>query len=169
MNQAQKTAVMRPAFLLVASLAMILGAYGFQYIGDMEPCEMCYWQRWAYYVAIPLLALSVFLAADSPGSTVSRGFMFLAGLALFAGGGIAGYHAGVEYDWWEGPASCTAGGIIADTAEAFLEAIQGRNIVMWDEVPWSVFGISMAGYNFFISLGLSAMALFFAFDRKGTA
>ena len=58
MNQSQKKAVMRPAFLLVVSLAMILGAYGFQYIGEMEPCEMCYWQRWAYYVAIPLLALA---------------------------------------------------------------------------------------------------------------
>ena len=167
MNQAQRIAVLRPALLLVASLAMILGAYGFQYIGEMEPCEMCYWQRYAYYVAIPLLAIAVLLAADAAGSAISRGLVALAAIAFLTGGVIAGYHAGVEYGWWKGPDTCTGGGIVADTAEAFLEAIKGRNIVMCDEVPWSLFGISMAGYNFFISLGLAGLGFFFAFAGKG--
>jgi disulfide bond formation protein DsbB len=167
MNQHQRSAVMRPTFLLVASLAMILGAYGFQYIGGMEPCEMCYWQRYAYYVAIPVLAIAILLAADSSQSSIARFLTGIAGLAFLTGAGVAGYHAGVEYGWWSGPESCTASGFVADTAEAFLEAIKGRSIVRCDEVPWSLFGISMAGYNFFASLGLAGLSLLFAFDKKG--
>jgi len=167
MNQAQKTTVMRPALLLVVSLAMISVAYGFQYIGKMEPCEMCYWQRYAYYVAIPLLALAVLLAADAAQSSISRAVIGLAGLAFLTGAGIAGYHSGVEYGWWAGPESCTASGFVAETAEAFLEAIRGRNIVRCDEIPWSLFGISMAGYNFFASLGLAGLSFYFAVNKKG--
>ena len=167
MSQSQRSAVMRPTFLLVTSLAMILGAYGFQYIGEMEPCEMCYWQRYAYYVAIPVLAISILAAADSSQSNIARFLIGIAGLAFLVGAGIAGYHAGVEYGWWPGPESCTASGFIADTAEAFLEAIKGRSIVRCDEVPWSMFGVSMAGYNFFASLGLAGLSLLFALDKKG--
>jgi len=29
---------------------------------------------------------------------------------LLSSAGLAGYHAGVEWDWWEGPAACAAGG-----------------------------------------------------------
>ena len=30
----------------LGSAAMILGAWGFQYIGGLAPCKMCYWPRW---------------------------------------------------------------------------------------------------------------------------
>jgi disulfide bond formation protein DsbB len=165
MTKSQRQAVMPPAFLLVASLAMILGAYGFQYIGEMEPCEMCYWQRYAYYVAIPLLAIAVLLAADSAQGILARAFTGLAALALLTGAVIAAYHTGVEYKWWPGPDSCTASGFAADTAEAFLAAIKGRNIVMCDEIPWSLFGISMAGYNFLVSMALGVFGAKYAIQK----
>ena len=33
----------------LASLALILGALGFQYLGGIAPCEMCHWQRWPHF------------------------------------------------------------------------------------------------------------------------
>jgi len=33
------------------SLALILGALGFQYLGGFRPCEMCMWQRWPHIAA----------------------------------------------------------------------------------------------------------------------
>ena len=33
------------------SLALILGALGFQYLGGLAPCEMCHWQRWPHIAA----------------------------------------------------------------------------------------------------------------------
>ena len=67
MTPSAKPSITGPVLLLAACLAMILGAYGFQYIGGFEPCQMCYWQRYAYYTAIPLAALAVFAAAETLG------------------------------------------------------------------------------------------------------
>jgi len=160
-------AVLKPALLLVVSLVLLLAAYGFQYIGKMEPCEMCYWQRYAYYVAIPFLAMAVLLAADTAQNILPRFFIGLATLAFMTGSGIAAYHVGVEHGWWAGPESCTGGGLVADTAEAFLEALKGTNIVRCDEIPWSLFGISMAGYNFLASVVLSIAGAIFTFGKQG--
>ncbi len=36
----------------VVSVALILGALGFEYIGGYPPCEMCMWQRYPHFGAI---------------------------------------------------------------------------------------------------------------------
>jgi disulfide bond formation protein DsbB len=51
----------RRTFIALAaggSAAMLLAAFGFQYIGGLAPCAMCLWQRWPHAVAIALGALS---------------------------------------------------------------------------------------------------------------
>ena len=47
-----------PALVLAGSLALLAGAYGFETIGGLVPCEMCWWQRWA-------LMATAFFAADA--------------------------------------------------------------------------------------------------------
>src|SRR5581483_3749882 len=42
----------------LASLALVLGALGFQYIGGVQPCEMCQWQRWPH-LGVAWLGLAV--------------------------------------------------------------------------------------------------------------
>ncbi len=133
---------------------MILGAYGFQYIGGLLPCKLCYWQRYAYYTAIPLAGLSLLLAATR-GPAAARLPLLLTGLALLAGMGIAAYHAGVEYHWWPGPATCSGAPVSGDIF--FQDA--GPGLIRCDQTPWSLFGVSMAGYNAVIS-GLLALAAF---------
>src|SRR5258705_10688602 len=34
------------------SAALLLGAFAFQYLGGLAPCEMCIWQRWPHGGAI---------------------------------------------------------------------------------------------------------------------
>ena len=39
----------RTHLILIATLgsvALLLGAYGFQHLGGLAPCKMCLWQRW---------------------------------------------------------------------------------------------------------------------------
>lgn len=146
------TAKTGPVALLVACVAMILGAYGFQYIGGYQPCHLCYLQRYAYYAAIPLAALSVLVAATR-GVAAARIPLLLTGLALLAGMGIAGYHAGVEYGWWPGPETCSGPPVGGD----IFYQDTGPGLIRCDQTPWSLFGVSMAGYNFVIS-GLLALA-----------
>lgn len=131
----------------VGSLALLLGAFAFQYLGGLEPCHLCLLQRWPHVIAaaIGLLILSW------PG----RWLALLAGLVMLGGAGIAAYHVGVEQHWWPGPTSCTAPTPGAGDAGALLDQILATPTVLCDSVAWSLFGISMAGWNAILSLGLA--------------
>lgn len=136
----------RNGWLIVAtfgSLAMILGAWGFEYIGGYPPCKMCYWQRWPHMAAVVI------------GVVALLGLPWLAWLGALAAATTAGigiYHTGVERDWWEGPQSCTGGGLdMGSMSGADLLAVTGPKLVMCDEVAWAMFGLSMASWNAIIS------------------
>lgn len=135
----------------LASLAMLLGAFGFQYIGEMPPCKMCIWQRWPHGIAFAL-ALVAYLVAN-------RWLYLLGSLVVLAGGAIAFFHAGVEQKWWEGPTTCTSQGVGGLSASDLMEQIMNAPIVRCDEIPWAMFGISMAGWNGLISLGIAGLWL----------
>ena len=135
----------RLAFLLPA--ALLAGAYGSQYIGGLFPCEMCWWQRYPHFAAV-----AIALIAFGVGNLAFRKTLVaLAALAIATSGGIAGFHAGVEYGWWGGLTACTA--TISGSGDDLLKSIMNAPLVRCDVAPWSLFGISLAGYNFLLSLG----------------
>jgi disulfide bond formation protein DsbB len=146
---AQRLALGIPALLLA-------GAYLSQYGFGLYPCEMCWWQRWPHFAAIALALVSTVAAPK-------RAWIALAALAILVSGLIGAYHAGVEYGWWEGVTACAnyaaAGG--GDPLQAILDA----PLVRCDEVPWSLFGISLAGCNFLVSTAAAA-AIFVLLARK---
>jgi len=133
------------------SAAMLLGALGFQYIGDLPPCKMCYWQRYAHVVAV-IMGVAMWLYP-------TRFVAALGGLAALASAGLGGYHAGVEQKWWPGPNTCTSQSIEGLSTDDLLAQIMNAPVVRCDEIPWDMFGISMAGWNMIISLGLAALWL----------
>ena len=131
--------------------ALLWGAIGSQYIGHLVPCEMCMWQRWPHLAAI-VLALAAILARKTP---ASRPFTLLAALAILVSGGLGVYHAGVEYHWWQGPPRCTGGGFTS------LADLMKAPVVLCDIPQWTLFGISLAGFNAIVSIvsGLAIVAL----------
>jgi disulfide bond formation protein DsbB len=147
----------RTAAILLALLAamMLVLAFAFEGFGGLRPCELCWWQRWAWMAALPP-ALAAWLA---PGR-LPAALLGLAALAVLAGAGIAFFHVGVELHWWRGTAACGGGGPAA-SAEELLRQLLGRPVARCDEVPWSLAGISMAGWNGLIALaaGLAALAV----------
>lgn len=132
------------------SAALLIGAFGFQHLGGVEPCAMCFWQRWPHAVAIVVAALAVALP---------RAVFALAGaLTMLVSTGLAIFHTGVERDWWEGPSSCTSsGGGLATPDCGLLDLDCGTPVVMCDEISWQLFGLSMANYNALFSLVLVAI------------
>jgi disulfide bond formation protein DsbB len=120
---------------------------------------MCWWQRYPHMAAIPL-ALIAFATARSP--ALSRAFTLLAALAIAISGGIGLFHAGVEYGWWEGLTSCATTASGGDLAEAIWSA----PIIRCDVAPWSLFGISLAGYNGLLSVGAALAILGLSLNRK---
>ena len=155
----------RRSLILLAgfgSAAMLLGAFGFQYIGGLAPCAMCLWQRWPHAVAI---ALGV-IGAAIPSALVA----WAGGLTMLTNAGIALYHTGVERDWWEGPQNCTgaaAQDLGSMSASDLLATDTGPQIVLCDEVAWEMFGLSMASWNGLVCLAL-ALIWFAAAARNRT-
>lgn len=142
---------------LAVPLALLGGAYGFQYIGGLVPCEMCWWQRYAHFAALGL-AVAAFVLP------VKRLFVALSGLALAAASAIGGYHAGVEYGWWKGLTECTTTVSFSNGGDP-LAAIMAAPVIRCDVVQWKLMGISMAGYDFLIS-GAAALVVFALMARK---
>jgi disulfide bond formation protein DsbB len=135
---------------LLVPAALLAGAFAFEHVGGLPPCEMCWWQRWAHMAAVAF-ALAAFIAARRLPDR-GRSFVWLAALAILSGAAIATYHAGVEADIFDGFTQCTA------TAGRSFADIMATPLVRCDEVPWSLFGISMAGWNAILSL-LSALLI----------
>ncbi|MXO60547.1 disulfide bond formation protein B [Altererythrobacter salegens] len=146
---AQKLALAVPLLLLGGAY---LGQYGF----DLYPCEMCWWQRWPHFVALALALVSFVIAPK-------RLWVALAAGGILTSGLIGAYHAGVEYDWWEGLTACS--NTAAANGGSAMDAILNAPLVRCDEVQWSLFGISLAGYNFLISTA-SAIVIFVLLGRK---
>ncbi|PEQ12088.1 disulfide bond formation protein B [Novosphingobium sp. PC22D] len=144
---------------LAAPLFLLGGAYVSQYVFGLYPCEMCWWQRYPHFAALALAGLAFVIPP-------ARLFVALAALAIAVSGLIGGFHAGVEYGWWEGLTACT-GNALGHGADP-LEAIMGAPVIRCDVAPWSLFGISLAGWNFLFS-GAAALAIAFLLTRKGSA
>jgi len=140
--------------LLAIGAATLGGALASQYWGGLQPCILCLYQRYPWAIVIALAAF----AAALPGHALARPALALAALACVAGAAIAFFHVGVEQQWWRGTAEC--GGTIESglSIEELREAILKAPVVRCDEVAWSLFGISMAGYNFLLSLATAMMA-----------
>jgi disulfide bond formation protein DsbB len=132
------------AFLLPT--ALLAGAHGSQYIGGLFPCEMCMWQRWPHFAAVPLALLAFFVG--NPGA--KRVLVALAAFAILTSGLIGGFHAGVEYKWWEGLTSCST---VATGSGDIMKDILKAPLVRCDTAPWTFYGISLAGFNFLLSVG----------------
>lgn len=139
---------------LVAPLLMLGGAYAFQFVGGLPPCEMCWWQRYPHFAAVPLALIAFALRGRVCQSALFTG---LAGLMIGISGLIGLFHAGVEYGWWEGLTACSTslGGAGAD----ILDQIMAGPITRCDVAPWSLMGISIAGYNGILSGGLALAIL----------
>jgi disulfide bond formation protein DsbB len=142
---------------LAVPLALLAGAYVSQYGFGLYPCEMCWWQRYPHFAALAFALLSY-------AAPMQRAFLALAALAIAVSGAIGAFHAGVEYGWWEGLTACTApaaGGAAGDPLKAILEA----PLVRCDVAPWSLFGVSLAGWNFLFSLA-GTLAIVLLLTRK---
>ena len=142
MKLAQRFALGMPALLLA-------GAYVSQYGFGLFPCEMCWWQRYPHFAAVALALVSTM-------TQPKRLWMGLAGLAILVSGLIGAFHAGVEYGWWEGITACASN--VASGGDA-LAAIMNAPLVRCDVAPWTLAGISLAGFNAIIST-LSAVVIF---------
>jgi disulfide bond formation protein DsbB len=150
-----------PALILAASAAILATALASQFLGGLPPCELCHWQRLPYAVAIALAGAAMLRP--------SRALVALCAGAFAVGAGLALYHVGVERGWFAAPGACSADVGAAQTVEELRRRLEAAPLVRCTDVAWSLFGISMAGYNAIASAALAGYALAAAGRRARTA
>lgn len=135
---------------ILGSAGLLGGAFAFQYLGGMAPCQLCLWQRWPHAAAVLIGGVAL--------ATGWRGLAWAGALAALATAGIGVFHVGVEQLWWEGLATCTAGSISGISAADLLDPSKDvAQVVRCDAIAWQMFGISMAGWNAILSLLLAGI------------
>jgi len=84
-------------------------------------------------------------------------------LTLLVSFGLAFWHVGVEYKWWDGPKGCVGGGTVNIDPSTLLDSLDQKiKPPACDEALWHFLGLSMAAWNTIASLfgaGLAALAL----------
>jgi disulfide bond formation protein DsbB len=151
------------AFLIAGvAAATLAGAWFFQLVVGLSPCPLCLDQRVPYYLAVPLALGVATLSKNEP--LARAGFVLLA-FVLAIACGLAVYHAGVEWKFWEGPADCS-GSVVSLGSGSILDQMNKTRVIRCDEAAWTLFGISLAGYNALIAGALTLFALWTAMRRN---
>ena len=154
-----------PVFVLAASAAVLGAVLLSQYWGGLAPCELCLTERWPWAVAIVIS-----FVATMVGSRPALPWVALLLATVFAVGSVlAFYHVGVEKHWFAGPSACTASAGTPATLEALKAQLLHQQPVRCDEPAWSLWGVSMAGWNLVASLAMTAICLAVAMRLRGKA
>lgn len=154
----------RPFFglvLLVSAGALVAALLG-EHVFGLAPCVLCLYER------VPYLAAAVVAAAMLGLPTNPRLRRLGVGLVLIAfliNVGLSFYHVGVEQHWWES-AVCEAEPLDI-TSGADLRAMMTQpQRPACDQVSFTLFGVSLAGYNLLLSTLLAAIAAAALFGNR---
>jgi disulfide bond formation protein DsbB len=156
---------MAARLLLVVAVAIIIAAQLFEHVGGFRPCELCLLERKTWYFAAPAALAALFvLHVGRPG--LARLLLAVMALVFVLNAGLAFYHAGMEWGWWTGPASCTGAVNLATDPEALLRQVQTEDVVRCDVAQFRLLGISFAGYDCLMSLAAAVVAIVGARGRQ---
>lgn len=144
-----------PIFVLLASTAVLGAALVAQYWGGLLPCELCLKERWPWAIAIVV----AFVAAMAASRPAMPWVMLLLAVVFAAGSALAFYHVGVEQHWFAGPSACTAAAGTPATLAELKAQLLHQQPVRCDEPAWSLWGVSMAGWNLAASLVMAGICL----------
>lgn len=165
-NDASRTYAAYAAALTLGMVATVGGAVGFQHIGGYIPCALCLLQRDPYYYGIPVGIAAVLAASFRLPAWTVRSLLVVVGLLMLIGAGMGVYHSGVEWGFWEGPATCaTSVTGTATNAGSLLDDLNAFHGPSCTEASLRVLGLSFAGWNVIASLILAAIA-FLGASRK---
>ena len=146
-----------PLIALLASAAMLATAHGFEYFANLAPCHLCYIQRQVYWVAGGFALTGIFAHWRGASAGVMSVMCLALALTFLAGAGIASYHALVEWKILPSP-GCEFEPLKLK-GDLWDQLGKPQKVPSCDEAKWRMFGLSMAGWNALVSLGLTLASL----------
>ncbi|WP_438753414.1 disulfide bond formation protein B [Pararhizobium sp. O133] len=150
-----------PSILVTIGMAATVGgALAFEHIGGYIPCALCLMQRTPYYWGIPIGILAVVSSVVKLPVRLTRFLLAVIAILMLVGAGIGIYHAGVEWHFWEGPATCatTAQGVSSNVGD-LLGDLDSKHGPSCTDAALRVLGLSFAGWNVIASVILAGIAV----------
>ena len=154
------------AVAVLVGIAALIAGYMAEYVFGLQPCILCLYQRVPFAVAI-VLGGAGFWFYRRGSLRAGHLLSILTALAFLGNATLAFYHVGVEQHWWQGFDGCSTPDFKGMTAEEMRQAIMNAPEVPCDEVPWSLFGISMAGYNVLLCAAMAVYMTGVLIFRRG--
>lgn len=148
---------------LLGSAALLITVRVFDALGYV-PCPLCLTQRKIHWAAAAVALVALLLTTRPSTARLARIAVVVLAVVYVGSAGYAAYHAGVEYHWWPAPPCQAAAGDLSslDLVAALNETSRA---VPCDQAAWTLFGVSLAGYNVLASLALAAIAALGATSR----
>jgi len=137
------------ATLGTISLGMIIFALVSQYVYGHHPCTLCLQQRYPHILIVALCCI-IFIFQKNI-FTIHLLNLLLIGISI----SLSFYHVGVENSLFIGPSACSPqdlSGIIDKNTQELLDNILSKPITSCKAVSWSFLTLSMATWNFILSI-----------------
>lgn len=135
-------------FMASISAIVLLSAYLIEYIGLASPCKLCVYQRVPYLVSIFLCGIA-YLSHQfrRVGRVLITGTMLVSTSLAF-------FHVGVEHKWFEYQSSCATSSKMPQNIAEFKAQLEAKDLAPCDQAHYKLFDLSLANWNFIISMML---------------
>ena len=148
--------------ILVFSIFAILAAYFIQYILGHQPCSLCLIERIPYIFSIIIISICLFT------QKFERATLVILSLTFFILALLSFYHFGIEQGFIKESLVCDLNSSNNELSkEALLNQLREMPVSCKD-VTFKIFGLSLATFNIFISLMLSAIVtkIFLSYEKN---
>jgi len=139
-------------FLIIVSIAALLGAYATEFILKLPPCVLCWYQRYCYFLLVIFSATGL-LKNDN------RLIHACITVILISACLIAAYHASVERGFVKASEHCASQVKISDnlSTDEIKELLYNKPIATCEKAALKFIGLSMSEWNLLLNLGLLLM------------
>ena len=141
-------------FLLFSGLILLI-VYYLEFFIEVEPCKLCIYQRFPYFIVI-LLASSSLLIKNLKIKKLT--FIFYI-LIFFISLIMSLYHFGIEKNLWNALTGCEANIKSFGNSNNLKEYLLNKNYVSCKDVSFKFLEISLAGYNIIVSFVLFTLSI----------
>ena len=141
-------------FLFFSAFILLIVYYLELFLG-VEPCKLCIYQRFPYFIAI-LLATSFLLIKNQKFKKLT--FLFFI-LIFFSSLIMSVHHFGIEKNLWNALTGCEANIKSFGNSNNLKEYLLNKDYVSCKDVSFKFLGISLAGYNIIVSFVLFTLSI----------
>ena len=148
--------------VLVFLCISLFAAYFIEYIMGHKPCSLCLYQRIPYFFSI-ILILSIFFTEK-----YKKNIFIILSIISIIGAILGFYHFGIEKGIFDESFCKVISGQEEDNIKELIKNLKNSPISC-KNVPFTIFGLSLATINTLFSLALFAIftKLYFNYEKNG--